>query len=65
MDEQEKKRILLGILQDYAPNDEAQALCARLFWEWEKADRNTVMELSRAIYLGLKNKNWPWGKMVM
>jgi len=54
---------LLGVLQDYAPNQEARILCSKMLNEMraDKLPEPQVEErLVDAISDGLKYGNWPW-----
>lgn len=52
-----------SILQDYAPDDEAKADCAKI-WEDCKKEKNNetrlVREMASALVDGTRYGNWPW-----
>lgn len=54
---------LLGILQKYAPNSDAQVLCTK-FYRDMVADGFSAADMVKAqagaIMDGLENGNWPW-----
>lgn len=57
--------ILLGVLQSYAPDGEAQATCARFYWNIHKngtSQKEVVTALAEAISEGLRHNNWPWSE---
>ena len=59
----ENNNRLLAILQSYAPNAQAQTVCAQLQWDAEKqgAKPQDITEMFTVSILdGLRYGNWPW-----
>lgn len=56
---------LLGILQQHAPNSEAQQKCAELYNQMF-ADGATTAEIEKhligILHVGLTTGNWPWNE---
>lgn len=53
---------ILGILQDLAPNAEAQEKCAEVFREAERdfTDKGLLTYMTGLLYDGLRYGNYPW-----
>jgi len=63
MHHEDKKRALLNLLLDYAPNAAAQAKVAEIVHkaEMDGMDNAYVIQMLVAtLYDGLTYKNWPW-----
>lgn len=52
---------LLGILQSYAPNADAQLLCVRIYNDaMAEGSHRAALVMVEALHDGLKFGNWPW-----
>jgi hypothetical protein len=54
---------LLGILQNYAPNGDAQKSCTEMYWKLCRSgmtDEEIDLAMAGAIVDGLRHGNWPW-----
>jgi len=56
-------QVLLGVLQSYAPNGDAQQACSELLWSAQREGltvREQVLMLVNTLHDGLSYGNWPW-----
>lgn len=55
---------LLTLLQDYAPDAEAQQKCSEIYWELQKDNGYESPKTERALigilHDGVAHANWPW-----